>query len=131
MLKNLSNLLVLINIFGAVSCIALGIKFVFMPWFAEMYMSSEYKEKMYACDAAMRTHLIAKNRVSFEKSLKSLKKLEAAEVGLIQCHDYDKLRKEMISLGLSQNDLARIGLEAIEAKAVDIENLVEIHEFKY
>lgn len=94
-------------------------------------MSAEYKDKMSSCDFAMRTHLIAKNRVTFEKSLSSLEKLEAAEVGLIQCHDYDMLRKEMISWGLSQNDLARIGLEAIEEKAVDIENLVEIHEFKY
>ena len=41
------------------------------------------------------------------------------------------LRKKMLSFGLSPNDLARLGLEAIEEKEVDLENLVKTHEFKY
>ena len=43
----------------------------------------------------------------------------------------ESLRKKMIGMGLSPNDLAMLGLEAIESKAADIDRLVEIHEFKY
>lgn len=131
MLKHLPKALIAINVVAAASCIALAAKFIVTPWVTEMLYREDYKVKMAACDAAMRTHLIAKNRVNFEKSEGSLRRLEAAEIGLIQCHEYDKLRKDMISLGLSSNDLARIGLEAIEERSVDIESLVEIHEFKY
>lgn len=124
-------ILIIVNLLASLGCIAIASKFVFVPYVAERILTAEYKEKMSACDAAMRSHLIAKNRVTFEKSKESLRSLKVSELGLIQCHEYDKLRKRMISLGLSNNDLAKIGLEAIEEKSIDIYRLVEIHEFKY
>lgn len=102
-----------------------------LPSATKLIFAEEYKEKMFVCDSAMRNHLIAKNRVKFQKTQKALQQLEMSEVGLIHCHDYDVLRKKMLSMGLSSNDLALLGLEAIEAKAVDIKKLVAIHEFKY
>ena len=47
------------------------------------------------------------------------------------CHDYDKLRKQMISWGLDSDALALIGLEAIEEKAYELDHFVQIHEFRY
>jgi hypothetical protein len=131
MLSGLKYFLIIINTTACFSCVALAFHFIVIPSGAKIIYAEEYKEKMFVCDSAMRNHLIAKNRVKFEKTRQALKKLEISEVGLVHCHDYDVLRKKMINMGLSSNDLAMLGLEAIEAKAADIKKLVEIHEFKY
>ena len=65
--------LICLNIFGAICSIAIAIKFVFMPIIAIPIFSDEYKVLMFQCDNVMRDHLIAKNRVFFEKSERSIK----------------------------------------------------------
>jgi hypothetical protein len=131
MLSWQKKVLISFNLIGCLSCACIAFYFLLLPTIAKSIYSVEYKEKMFGCDSAMRNHLIAKNRVKFEKSKESLRKLDMAEVGLVHCHDYDILRKKMISMGLSPNNLALISLEAIEAKAADIDELVVTHEFKY
>lgn len=131
MLNWLKIFLIFLNITACFSCVALALYFIVVPRGAKLIYAEEYKEKMFVCDSAMRNHLIAKNRVKFQKTQEALRKLEISEVSLVHCHDYDMLRKKMISMGLTSNDLAMLGLEAIEAKAADIKKLVEIHEFKY
>ena len=79
----------------------------------------------------MREHLIAKNRVMIEKFERSLIQLDAAELGLVTCHDYDVMRKEMRRAGVSEHELSLLGLEVIEAKAEDLYEFVDIHEIKY
>ena len=37
----------------------------------------------------------------------------------------------MISWGASSNDLARLGLEAIEENSADIDKFIEINKFKF
>ena len=119
------KILICLNVAACFSCVALAFYFIVMPKGAKLIYAEEYKEKMFVCDSAMRNHLIAKNRVKFEKTQEALRKLEMVEVSLVHCHDYDVLRKKMISMGLSPNDLAMLGLEAIEDKAADIDRLVE------
>ena len=131
MLKKSEKFLVLINVVAGLSCLALAVKFIVAPYAVNNFYGEEYKEKMFICDSAMRNHLIAKNRVTVEKSMESLKVLEMSEVGLVHCHDYDKLRKFMISWGVSPNDLSKLGLEAIEENNTHIDTFIETHEFKY
>ena len=102
-----------------------------MPMFAETLFKKDYQTLMFKCDNVMRDHLIAKNRVMFEKSDKSLLSLKAAEIGLISCHDYDRLRKKLQMWGVTDSELSYMGLEAIEKNAKDIKKYVEIHEVKY
>jgi hypothetical protein len=123
--------LVYLNILATISCIALAVKFLAIPSLAKVMYQEEYKSLMYNCDNAMRNHMIAKNRVIFTKTKSSIIQLKSAEMGLLECHEYDKLRKLMISKGLNHNDLSMIGLEAIEEKTEDLMKYVEIHEFKY
>ncbi len=78
----------------------------------------------------MKNHYIAKAKVVHEPSSESLSELEQSEIALIDCQTYDKLRKKLIFLGLSENDLSYIGLEAIEKKSADIMEIIEIHEIK-
>ena len=126
-----NKVLITLNILAAISCIGLGYKFLLMPVVAKAIYASEYKQLMFQCDNVMRDHMIAKNRLKHEKSSEAIRDLKASEIGLVSCHDYDKLRKTMMSWGLSSEDLSYIGLEAIEENADDLIQYVEIHEFKY
>ena len=86
---------------------------------------------MFKCDNVMRDHMIAKNRVIKEKTMESIKLLENANIGLITCNEYDLLRKKMLINGLSEDDLALLGLEAIEENNSELIKFAETHEFKY
>ncbi|WP_420419842.1 TIGR03982 family His-Xaa-Ser system protein [Pacificispira sp.] len=89
-----------------------------------------YGQLVFACDNAMREHLIAKHELSMRPSEESVSLLEATEVGLMDCQDYDIMRKKLIQLGLDENDLALMGLYAIEANHEALSTMVHIHEIK-
>jgi hypothetical protein len=101
------------------------------PAAAVRLWSNDYKVLMFACDHAMREHYIAKQAMTLTPNESSVKNLEAAEVGLLDCHDYDKMRKRMLVWGVSEDRLAAIGLEALESKAYELRRFVEIHEIRY
>lgn len=124
-------LLTILNIFALVIVFILAAKQLAIPILAEQYYKKSYKDLMFQCDSVMRDHFIAKTQVSHSPSDEAITNLHAAEVGLLACHDYDDLRKRLISYGLSENDLARIGLEAIEERARDVRIFVETHEIRY
>ena len=110
---------------------AYGIVEYAAPLTAARIWREDYKELMFKCDNAMREHFIAKRAVSVNPIDKTIKNLQAAEVGLLDCHDYDKLRKRMLVWGVSEDGLSAIGLEALEGKAYDLRRFVEIHEIRY
>lgn len=126
-----SYFLIGLNVIAAFSCILLAGKLVVAPQIAKWSLKTEYQQLMFACDNVMRDHLIAKTRVIFEKSEMSLKQLKSAEMGLVTCHDYDVLRKQLRFWGVSNPELSLLGLEVIEEKSVDLERFVDIHEIKY
>jgi hypothetical protein len=123
--------LVAINLLAVISCIGIGFQVIMMPLIAKTAFKDDYQTLMFKCDNVMRDHLIAKNRVVYERSERSIKMLESAELGLMSCHDYDKLRKKMKMWGVTDNELSYIGLEAIEKNSDDLMQYVKIHEFKH
>jgi hypothetical protein len=122
---NLANILSVCLIF------ALGIKQFALPSLAKFLYADEYKQMVFKCDNVMREHFIAKNKVLTKIDDDSVKNLKAAEVGLLECHDYDKLRKKLINLGLTDSQLGELGLETIEENAGDVRTFVKIHQIKY
>lgn len=90
-----------------------------------------YQEVTYRCDRAMRGHMIAKQRVFQDPGKATVAELEAAEIGLLDCQDYDILRKRLLSWGLSEFDLSLMALKAIEADQKDLQKVVETHEIRY
>ena len=92
---------------------------------------AEYSEHVYECDNAMRTHFIAKVVLESNSNEQNIKQLQASELGLIYCHEYDKFRKYLISLGLSDNDLSEMGLLAIEDSRAELNQIVKEHEIRY
>jgi hypothetical protein len=129
--KALAAFLVVLNILAALSVIGIAAKLVAVPIIAKYAYKERYKELVFQCDEVMRGHFIAKNKALNAPSDQSIKELRAAEVSLLSCHDYDKLRKRLQTLGLSEGDLGGLGIEAIEEKAKDVRHFVETHEIRY
>ena len=129
--RPLAAFLVGLNIVAAISVVAIGAKYLAVPMIAKRIYNARYKELMFECDEVMRGHFIAKNKVLTAPSEDSIRELRAAEVSLLACHDYDKLRKRLQTLGLSDAELASLGIEAIEEKAKDVRHFVETHEIRY
>jgi len=127
----MKKILIVLNILASISCISLATKYIAVPYFAEIAYKEDYKKLVFACDNVMRDHLIAKNRVNVDKSEESIKQLHSAEVGLLTCDDYDKLRKKMLVFGINEENLSMIGIEAIEEKSNDVRNFVRTHEIRY
>lgn len=127
----MKKLLIILNVVASISCIALAYSFLVQPYLTLRLHKEEYQESMFKCDQAMREHLIAKNRVINDPSTSSIEKLNSSEVGLLDCHAYDKLRKELLVTGISEYQLSLIGLEAIELRNKDVREFVRTHEFRY
>ena len=125
---NLYSLLSLLFLIGFVigNIFHVPYKYVIKKIYAE-----DYQISMYKCDNAMRNQFIAKAKIIKNPDQKTAKALEAAEIALIDCHEYDVLRKKLLSLGLVSLDLSSMGLEAIEREAFDLQKLVRIHEIRY
>ncbi|MDH5231544.1 MAG: TIGR03982 family His-Xaa-Ser system protein [Gammaproteobacteria bacterium] len=95
------------------------------------YYETEYSNYVFKCDQVMREHFVAKQMVATSPNDDNVSLLVQAEIGLIDCQDYDLLRKKLLSYGLEESDLSEMGLKAIELKAKDIRKVVEIHEIRY
>jgi hypothetical protein len=101
------------------------------PILAAHLWREDYKNLMFKCDQVMREHHIAKRAVELSPAPETVKNLEATEIGLLDCHAYDKLRKRMLIWGLNEDQLASIGLEALEEKKYELRRFVETHEIRY
>jgi hypothetical protein len=119
------------NIIAIILVVLYGVIEYGAPAAAARFWGNEYKAAMFACDQVMRDHFIAKQAVVLNPSESSIGNLEAAELGLLDCHQYDKLRKRMLVWGVSENMLSAIGLEVLESKAYELRRFVEIHEIRY
>lgn len=87
-----------------------------------------YSQLIFKCDNVMRDHYISKAKIMSKANLENLEELMSSELALIDCHDYDKLRKKLIWFGLSENELALLSLNSIEKNKADLTKIVEIHE---
>ena len=119
------------NVLAVVLVFVYGLIEYVVPQVALKLNKENYQTLMFQCDHVMREHFIAKQLVVVSPSEKTIKNLEASEVGLLTCHEYDKLRKQLLSYGASEVQLSMIGLEVMEKKAEDVQRFVEIHEIRY
>jgi hypothetical protein len=83
------------------------------------------------CDGAMRDHYQAKIHAVDAPSREAGLALQSGEVGLIICQDYDIYQKRLMQWGLRESELAQMRLKAIEARAVDLDEVVATHEIRF
>ncbi len=115
---------------------ASGVMFGFLatPIWKEViiyFNQDTYSELVFKCDSAMQSHLLAKHRVAVAPSKDSVRILTATEIGLLACQEYDLARKQLIQYGLSENELSKMALIAIESNATNLREVVKTHEFRY
>ena len=102
-------------------CVLWISKEVLLPFTVGSLVSSNYMQLVVDCDAAMEAHWYGDQ--SAESEL-------AAEVQLLDCHEYDKTRKLMLFSGLPEAYLAWLGLRALEIHQRPISEMVEDHKFR-
>lgn len=91
----------------------------------------EYGLLVQQCDGAMRDHYQARREAELRVEPDSQAIVQSAEMGLLICQDYDLYQKRLTQWGLRENELAQMRLRAIEARAGDLEEVIEIHEIRY
>lgn len=92
---------------------------------------NEFGRLTFKCDQAMRNHLIAKQEVVKAPSDRSVRAVEAAEIGLLDCQDYDLKRKQLARWGVSESEISEMSLVAVEERANSLIDVVKIHEIRY
>jgi len=127
----LKNKLAVLNTLAVLVILASAVFHFGGPAFAKMMWGEEFKSLMYECDHAMKEHYIAKRRVEIDVSDMALKNLDATRLGLMVCHDYDKVNKRLELMGMNREQISDLGLEAIEERNYDLSKFVETHEFRY
>lgn len=95
------------------------------------FYQDRYADLVFQCDHAMRSHFIARSQAGLHPDAAHATLLAESEVALIDCHDYDMFRKHLLRLGLTEDDLAAMQLEAIERRGQDVREIVRIHEIRY
>ncbi|WP_129794048.1 TIGR03982 family His-Xaa-Ser system protein [Sphingosinicella sp. CPCC 101087] len=114
--------------------LGLAVAWPAMPLWREAIMAwhqDRYGALVYQCDFAMREHFTARQEASARPSLQAGLALHSAEIALLDCQDYDIYQKWLMQWGLREPELQRMRLEAIEAKASDLFEVVETHEIRY
>jgi hypothetical protein len=94
------------------------------------HFQADYGALTYRCDSAMREHYIARARLADAPDAQLADDLQAAEIALIDCQDYDILQKRLIQFGLRENELALMRLRAIEGPNGRLDEVVRIHEIR-
>ena len=105
-----------------------------MPLWRGIVMS--YNQDAYGllveqCDGAMQDHYRAKRAMDIDPGNVSSANVAAGEVGLIVCQDYDMYQKRLTQWGLRENELAQMRLKAVEARATDLQEVVDTHEIRF
>lgn len=97
-------------------------KVLLLPSVAYLYYKDDFIELSSRCGTAMdETWFLAQQKDGLLN--------KTGDVHLMVCHDYDKLRKKLLILGVSESVLAYLGLEALELQQKSVSDIVEPHRF--
>ncbi len=95
------------------------------PWVAVQLYGRDYRKLTYECDHAMHEEVATRSTTSNPKVAELLK--ISGDVALTVCHEYDKLRKRLLILGVSEDRLSLLGLEALEIEEIPVSRMVDPH----
>jgi hypothetical protein len=109
----------------AASLLAIVVLEYVVPLLADQHYRENYRKLAADCDLAM--HDEAALRVGTAGAIKHPALVTSAAIGLTVCHEYDKLRKRLLILGVTEERLALHGLEALEIEQIPVQRMVEPH----
>lgn len=119
----------LIRVWAPLICM-LGLSFVIYqeyarPMIADYLYGETYKKLALACDLAMHEEAALREIETDEPAMQRLKL--SADVGMLVCHDYDLMRKKLLLSGMSEDQLAMLGLEVLEVEQITVQQMVDAH----
>lgn len=95
------------------------------PYVFKVLYESEFKLLTYECDMAMHEEAAIRQYDPADEKYKGMKL--SADVGMLVCHKYDKLRKKLLIHGLTDNELALMSLDSLETEKVTVKKMVDAH----
>jgi len=95
------------------------------PYIAELQHGDQFKQLAFDCDMAMHEEAALRELTGSDPETVRLKL--SADVGMLVCHEYDKLRKELLIQGLSEDQLAMLGLQVLEVEQITVQQMVDAH----
>ncbi|WP_214423180.1 TIGR03982 family His-Xaa-Ser system protein [Pseudomonas congelans] len=109
---------------------AIGLGFIVFhdyarPLIAEYRHADEYKLLALDCDLAMHEEAALRGLVGNDPQTERLRL--SADVGMMVCHDYDLLRKKLLTQGVSEDQLSMLGLEVLEVEQITVQQMVDAH----
>lgn len=117
----------LLNLVFKVSVVLIAITYfskeLLIPEISFQSNKDEYMKLTLACGFAMDSNWYIE-----QQSHSDLQK--SSEIQLLDCHDYDKLRKKMLDAGISEYRLSEVGLVALELHQKTAEQLAAPHKFR-
>ncbi|MDD0986186.1 MULTISPECIES: TIGR03982 family His-Xaa-Ser system protein [Pseudomonas] len=95
------------------------------PLIAEYRHGDEYKLLALNCDLAMHEEAALRGLIGNDPQTERLRL--SADVGMMVCHDYDILRKRLLTQGVSEDQLSMLGLEVLEVEQITVQQMVDAH----
>lgn len=99
------------------------------PWAMWRMYAEEYRRLVVDCDQAMHDEVVLRDASQIQGASDEAAKLLniSGAVSLTVCHEYDKLRKQLLIAGVSEHRLALLGLEGLEVEKIPVSRMVEPH----
>ena len=99
------------------------------PWAMWRIYADEYRRLVVDCDQAMHDEVVLRDTTQLAGTSAEAARLLniSGAVSLTICHDYDKLRKQLLIAGVSEHRLALLGLEGLEVERIPVSRMVEPH----
>lgn len=91
--------------------------------------ANEYRRLVVDCDQAMHDEVVLRDTTQLAGTSAEAARLLniSGAVSLTVCHEYDKLRKQLLIAGVSEHRLALLGLEGLEVERIPVSRMVEPH----
>lgn len=96
-----------------------------LPFVADFLYRDQYRRFVVQCDQAMHDEVALRRGTPL--ATKEPKLALSADIDLAVCHEYDKLRKRLLSFGVTEEQLALRGLEALEIEQIPVTRMVDPH----
>ena len=105
-------------------CILVDKREIAVPVYGYFNYRDEYQVLVNECARAMENHWDIESSNEKNESL-----LRSSKTSLIVCHDYDKLRKLLLSFGINEYILSYLGLVSLEVGPQKIDDIIKPHIF--
>ncbi|WP_284450633.1 TIGR03982 family His-Xaa-Ser system protein [Methylophaga thalassica] len=120
----MTKIIVVLLTIIAVCLIIIVFHSILIPQYAKIRYSNEFKSLSIDCDIAMHNEALLRERAAQSDNEKLY---TTAQIEMIVCHKYDMTRKKMLSMGVEEDYLSYLNLEALQNQKIPLSVMIEPH----